>query len=90
MVALACGGWHTAVIGERGGLWTCGRGEYGRLGLGDQTSQVGSLSLALSVYLSISVAIAVAVARSRSLLHSISCLSQLADQVSHKKYLRRK
>ncbi|CAM9232113.1 unnamed protein product, partial [Sphacelaria rigidula] len=40
IVAVACGGWHTAVIGERGGLWTCGRGEYGRLGLGDQTSQV--------------------------------------------------
>lgn len=38
--AVACGGWHTAVIGEKGGVWTCGRGEYGRLGLGDQTSQV--------------------------------------------------
>lgn len=38
--AVACGGWHTAVVGDRGGVWTCGRGEYGRLGLGDQKSQV--------------------------------------------------
>lgn len=38
--AVACGGWHTAVVGEKGGVWTCGRGEYGRLGLGDQKSQV--------------------------------------------------
>lgn len=37
---MACGGWHTAVIGEKGGVWTCGRGEYGRLGLGDEKSQV--------------------------------------------------
>eukprot|EP00752_Nemacystus_decipiens_P002865 g2666.t1 len=37
--AVACGGWHTAVVGEKGGVWTCGRGEYGRLGLGDQKSQ---------------------------------------------------
>lgn len=39
-VSVACGGWHTAVIGEKGGVWTCGRGEYGRLGLGDEKSQV--------------------------------------------------
>ncbi|CAM9747810.1 unnamed protein product, partial [Hapterophycus canaliculatus] len=37
--AVACGGWHTAVIGDKGGVWTCGRGEYGRLGLGNQKSQ---------------------------------------------------
>ncbi|CAM9138723.1 unnamed protein product [Laminaria digitata] len=37
-IAVACGGWHTAVIGEKGGVWTCGRGEYGRLGLGDEKS----------------------------------------------------
>ncbi|CBJ31000.1 conserved unknown protein [Ectocarpus siliculosus] len=37
--AVACGGWHTAVVGEKGGVWMCGRGEYGRLGLGDQKSQ---------------------------------------------------
>lgn len=40
---MACGGWHTAVIGEKGGVWTCGRGEYGRLGLGDEKSQVGTV-----------------------------------------------
>lgn len=39
-VAVACGGWHTAVIGENGGVWMCGRGEFGRLGLGDEKSQV--------------------------------------------------
>lgn len=42
-VSVACGGWHTAVIGEKGGVWTCGRGEYGRLGLGDEKSQVGTV-----------------------------------------------
>lgn len=46
-IAVACGGWHTAVIGEEGGVWTCGRGEYGRLGLGDEKSQVGTFAGAL-------------------------------------------
>lgn len=40
VVAVACGGWHSAVIGEKGGVWLCGRGEFGRLGLGDQASKV--------------------------------------------------
>ena len=47
VIAVACGGWHTAFIGEKGGVWTCGRGEYGRLGLGDEKSQVGTVVGAL-------------------------------------------
>ncbi|CAM9567431.1 unnamed protein product [Discosporangium mesarthrocarpum] len=38
-VSVACGGWHTAVVADDGRLWACGRGEYGRLGLGDDTCQ---------------------------------------------------
>lgn len=51
---MACGGWHTAVIGENGGVWMCGRGEFGRLGLGDQKSQVsGSFGLGWGVGLNL-------------------------------------
>lgn len=58
-VSVACGGWHTAVVGMNGGVWMCGRGEFGRLGLGDQKSQVYAclslplcLDLCLDIFLS--------------------------------------
>jgi hypothetical protein len=35
------GGWHTAIINARGALYMCGKGEYGRLGLGDEKSRMG-------------------------------------------------
>lgn len=34
-----CGGWHTLVITRDGSPWACGRNEYGRLGLGDESSK---------------------------------------------------
>lgn len=34
IVSIAAGAHHTLAIGETGGLWSCGRGRYGQLGLG--------------------------------------------------------
>mmetsp|Transcript_26064 Transcript_26064/g.34209 ORF Transcript_26064/g.34209 Transcript_26064/m.34209 type:complete len:266 (-) Transcript_26064:260-1057(-) len=35
---VACGGWHTVAVCNNGGVWVCGRGEYGRLGIDSETS----------------------------------------------------
>ena len=35
VVRLAAGGWHSAAVTASGGVFVWGRGEYGRLGLGD-------------------------------------------------------
>lgn len=40
VVAVSCGGWHTAAITEAGEVFAFGRGEYGRLGLGDTSSRI--------------------------------------------------
>lgn len=40
VVAVSCGGWHTAAITESGEVFAFGRGEYGRLGLGDTSSRI--------------------------------------------------
>lgn len=34
---VACGGWHSVAISEAGDVYVWGRGEYGRLGLGDKS-----------------------------------------------------
>ncbi len=34
---IACGGWHSVAISEAGEVFAWGRGEYGRLGLGDKS-----------------------------------------------------
>ncbi|CEG35850.1 FOG: RCC1 domain [Plasmopara halstedii] len=36
---VSCGGWHTVVVAESGDCYAFGRGEYGRLGLGDTKSR---------------------------------------------------
>jgi alpha-tubulin suppressor-like RCC1 family protein len=36
---VACGGWHTVCLAEGGAVFVFGRGEYGRLGLGDDRSR---------------------------------------------------
>ncbi|RLN71142.1 hypothetical protein BBJ28_00000201 [Nothophytophthora sp. Chile5] len=36
---VSCGGWHTVVVAKSGACYSFGRGEYGRLGLGDSKSR---------------------------------------------------
>lgn len=38
---IACGDYHTAVLRGEGGLWQCGYNEYGQLGTGELSSDVG-------------------------------------------------
>ena len=40
VLMVACGGSHTAVATKGGGVFTFGRGEYGRLGHGDEENQL--------------------------------------------------
>uniref|UniRef100_A0AAV1T328 RCC1-like domain-containing protein n=1 Tax=Peronospora matthiolae TaxID=2874970 RepID=A0AAV1T328_9STRA len=37
---VSCGGWHTVVVAKSGDCYAFGRGEYGRLGLGDAKSRL--------------------------------------------------
>ena len=38
IVGVSCGGWHTLMWSDEGELFACGKGEYGRLGLGHEAS----------------------------------------------------
>lgn len=38
VIGASCGGWHTLLWTESGNLYACGKGEYGRLGLGHESS----------------------------------------------------
>ena len=49
-VQISTGGWHTAIINDSGSLYTCGKGEYGRLGLGDEKSRMGLTPVAPAAY----------------------------------------
>ena len=40
VVMAACGHAHTLVVTHDGGLWACGRGDYGQLGLNDRVDKV--------------------------------------------------
>ncbi len=37
--AVSGGGWHTIILTDDGCVYACGKGEYGRLGLGNEISQ---------------------------------------------------
>eukprot|EP01036_Dinobryon_divergens_P023166 gene23166-31486_t len=39
IVHFSAGGWHSCFVKENGTLLTCGKGEYGRLGLGNERSK---------------------------------------------------
>lgn len=39
-VQISTGGWHSAIINSEGELLMCGKGEYGRLGLGNEKSRM--------------------------------------------------
>jgi len=36
---ISCGGWHSILMSEDGEFYSCGKGEYGRLGVGDELSR---------------------------------------------------
>ena len=36
---ISCGGWHSILLTDSGDLYSCGKGEYGRLGVGDELSR---------------------------------------------------
>ena len=36
----ACGGWHTLLWTDKGELYACGKGEFGRLGIGGEESRI--------------------------------------------------
>lgn len=38
VIGVSCGGWHTVMWTDDGELYACGKGEYGRLGLGHEAS----------------------------------------------------
>eukprot|EP01034_Spumella_vulgaris_P030775 gene30775-38039_t len=40
IVAIRAGGWHSSFLTDDGQLFTCGKGEYGRLGVGSEKSMV--------------------------------------------------
>jgi alpha-tubulin suppressor-like RCC1 family protein len=45
---ISTGGWHTAIVSAQGELFMCGKGEYGRLGLGDEKARMGLTALSSS------------------------------------------
>ena len=38
MIRVSCGGWHTLFLSEEGEVFSCGKGEFGRLGVGSEKS----------------------------------------------------
>eukprot|EP01038_Epipyxis_sp_PR26KG_P007269 gene7269-9908_t len=38
--SISAGGWHSCFLSDFGDIYTCGKGEYGRLGLGDEKSTI--------------------------------------------------
>ena len=41
VVMVSCGVSHTMAVTAAGHAWTCGRNEYGQLGVGDRTNRLG-------------------------------------------------
>ena len=39
IIGFSSGGWHSCFLTENGQLYVCGKGEYGRLGVGDEKSK---------------------------------------------------
>jgi alpha-tubulin suppressor-like RCC1 family protein len=49
VTSIAAGGWHSCFVSSTGDLYTCGKGEYGRLGLGHGVSQDEPVKVCQSV-----------------------------------------
>ena len=41
VVMVSCGFWHSMAVTAAGHAWTCGRNEYGQLGVGDTANRLG-------------------------------------------------
>ncbi len=41
VVMVACGGFHVMALTVAGHAWTCGRNDYGQLGVGDTADMLG-------------------------------------------------
>lgn len=48
VTSISAGGWHSFFITEEGEMYACGKGEYGRLGLGSESSRLEPVQVTLA------------------------------------------